>query len=272
MLLLALSITQGMGRWHTPALKVLPPFTANATLINGKGRYSGGPKSPLSVVNVEQGKRYRFRLVGASCDSWYNFTIDGHRMTIIEADGVEVVPQDVDWLQILAGQRYSVVVTANKRIDNYWIRAFPNHGNHTFIDGQNSAILRYAGAPTRDPTTNQTQASLHFEESQLHPLENLPVPGGHELGKADVVLTLVPGFVNNSFSVNGIHFSPPPAPVLLQILSGARHPTELLPSGSVYELPRNKVIEVHMPANDLTPGGAIGSPVSNTQRHICFCC
>lgn len=245
-----------------PARGIIAPFTPNSTTINGKGRYSGGPKTPLSVVNVEHGKRYRLRVIGASCDAWHNFTIDGHRMTIIEADGVEVVPREVDWLPVLAGQRYSVVVAANQPVDNYWIRALPNHGNRTFIDGQNSAILRYAGAPARDPVTNQGPATAHFEESQLHPLESHPAPGASELGKADVVISLVPGF-NKGFNVNGVRFRPPPAPVLLQILSGARHPTELLPSGSVYELPRNKVIEVHMPANDLTPGGARGSPVSD---------
>ncbi|KAG8221177.1 laccase [Butyriboletus roseoflavus] len=245
--------------WHVPSRKIAPPFTPNTTTINGKGRYAGGPKTPLSVVNVEHGKRYRFRIIGASCDAWHNFTIDGHRMTIIEADGVETIPEEVDWLQVLAGQRYSVVVTADQPVDNYWIRALPNHGNQTFIDGQNSAILRYASAPTRDPTTNQGPVVAHFEESRLHSLESRAPPGVPEVGKADVVLTLVPGF-NNSFNVNGVRFRPPPAPVLLQILSGARHPTELLPRGSVYELPRNKVIEVHMPANDLTPGGARGSP------------
>jgi FtsP/CotA-like multicopper oxidase with cupredoxin domain len=260
-----------MHRWHVPARLIAPPFTPNSTTINGKGRYLGGPKTPLSVINVEQGKRYRFRIIAASCDAWHNFTIDGHRMTIIEADGVEVVPQEVDWLPILAGQRYSVVVTANQPVDNYWIRALPNHGNRTFVGGLNSAILRYDGAPTRDPTTSQGPATAHFEESQLRPLESRTAPGASELGKADVVLSLVPGF-NKGFTVNGARFRPPPAPVLLQILSGARHPTELLPSGSVYELPRNKVIEVHMPANDLTPGGARGSPVSNPRRPICSYC
>jgi hypothetical protein len=29
----------------------------NSTLINGKGRYPGGPDVPLAVVNVQQGKR-----------------------------------------------------------------------------------------------------------------------------------------------------------------------------------------------------------------------
>ena len=34
----------------------------NSTVINGKGRYAGGPAAPLSVVNVSAGQRYRFRL------------------------------------------------------------------------------------------------------------------------------------------------------------------------------------------------------------------
>lgn len=47
----------------------------------------------------------------------------------------------------------------------------------------------------------------------------------------------------------------PTAPVLLQILSGAMDATSLLPAGSVYVLPPNKVIEVSI------PGLAIGGPV-----------
>lgn len=77
--------------------------TPDATLINGLGRYVNGPASPLSVINVVQGKRYRFRLVNIACDPNFNFTIDGHTMTIIEADGVETEPLLVDMIQIYAG-------------------------------------------------------------------------------------------------------------------------------------------------------------------------
>ena len=254
-----------MSRWHIPAKDIPPPFTPNTTTINGRGRYYGGPKTPLSVINVQHGKRYRFRLVGATCDAYHNFTIDGHRLQIIEVDGVEVVPDVVDWIQILAGQRYSVVVTADQPIDSYWIRAQPNHGNQSFANGQNSAILRYDGAPIQEPTTSQGPILARFDESRLRPLASRPAPGPPELGKADVVLNLVPGF-DRGFNINGVRYRPPPTPVLLQILSGARHPTELLPSGSVYELPRNKVIEINMPANDLMPGGARGSPVSYSDK------
>ena len=34
----------------------------------------------------------------------FNFSIDGHNMTVIEADGVETDPVTVDQLQIFAGQ------------------------------------------------------------------------------------------------------------------------------------------------------------------------
>lgn len=239
-----------------------PPYMANATLINGRGRYKGGPMSPLTVIEVEQGKRYRFRIIGASGDPWFNFTIDGHMMTVIETDGVETEPLVVDSLSVLAGQRYSVVVTANQTLGNYWIRALSNHPNQTFDGGQSSAILRYSGAPEQEPTTEHGPYVLPFRESDVHPLIAPGAPGIPEPGKADVNINLVPGNEDYHFTINGVSYVEPPLPVLLQILAGARHPSQLLPSGSVYELPRGKVIELSIPATDLTIGGASGGPVS----------
>jgi Multicopper oxidase len=120
----------------------------NSTLINGLGRYADGPAVPLAVVNVFFGRRsvsyfikclgllsnfsryvsYRLRLVSISCDPSFNFSIDSHTLTVIEADGINVQPLVVDSLEIFAGacvdffdflvvlidgktgQRYSVVV------------------------------------------------------------------------------------------------------------------------------------------------------------------
>ena len=47
-----------------------------------------------------------------ACDPYYNFTIDGHQMTIIEADGENTEPLTVDEIQIFTAQRYSFVVSA----------------------------------------------------------------------------------------------------------------------------------------------------------------
>ncbi|KAI6001779.1 laccase [Pisolithus albus] len=253
-----------LADWYhkTSPLLYNPPFTPDSTLINGLGRYPGGPASPLAVVNVTQGKRYRFRIIGASCDPWFNFTIDGHNMTIIEADGNEVEPVVVDSLPVYAAQRYSVVVTADQPVGNFWIRAVSNFPNQTFDGGLNSAILRYSGAPIEDPTTEPGPYVLPFDESALHPLHNSGVPGIPGVGNADVNINLVTGLdaAQGVYTVGGIPFVNPPLPVLLQILSSAQNATQLLPNGSVYELPPNKTIELSIPATDLTPGGALGGP------------
>ena len=46
---------------------------------------------------------YRFRLVSISCDPSFAFSIDNHTMTVIEVEGTNVQPLEVDSLQIFAG-------------------------------------------------------------------------------------------------------------------------------------------------------------------------
>jgi iron transport multicopper oxidase len=138
-----------------------------------EGRYPNGPAVPLSVINVVKGKRYRFRLIAMSCEPSFTFLIDGHNLTIIDADGENTVPLLVDSLVILAGQRYSVVFSANQAVGNYWLRANPSARGLPGFDGQcNLAILRYAGAPVADPTTTQTPNLRPLNETNLQPLTN----------------------------------------------------------------------------------------------------
>jgi iron transport multicopper oxidase len=42
-----------------------------------------------------------------SCHAYFTFSIDGHNMIVIEADGVNTEPVTVDSIQIFAGQQYS---------------------------------------------------------------------------------------------------------------------------------------------------------------------
>ena len=176
--------------------------------------------------------------------------------TIIEVDAVNVEPLVVDSIQIFAGQRYSFILETNQNVSNYWIRAAPQAGGVTFDGGLNSAILRYFGATEEDPTTTSA-LSNPMVETNLHPLTNAAAPGIPEQGKADVNLNFAIGFdfAAFQFNVNGATFIPPSVPVLLQILSGAQTAQDLLPTGSVYVLPANSVVEVSI------PGGAIGNPV-----------
>ena len=69
-----------LTRYHFVSTQAPVIAMANSTLINGLGRYAGGPKSPLAVINVSPKKRYRFRLISISCDPNFTFSIDGHNM------------------------------------------------------------------------------------------------------------------------------------------------------------------------------------------------
>jgi iron transport multicopper oxidase len=70
--------------YHTPALEAGYGPNQDSNLINGKGRYWGGPQEPLAVINVVQGKRYRIRLLAIVCHPNYVFSIDGHNFTYVD--------------------------------------------------------------------------------------------------------------------------------------------------------------------------------------------
>ncbi|KAE9403926.1 laccase lcc6 [Gymnopus androsaceus JB14] len=232
---------------------VLSILTPNATLINGLGRswFSTEP-TPLSVITVQQGLRYRMRTIHSGCDNPINVSIDFHPMLVIEADGIEHDPVPADGFQILVAQRYSFVLTANQSIDNYWIKANDVAGaaKNFFDGGINSAILRYIGAPDAEPTKNQTVPGRQLLETDLHPLINPEAPGGPVRDDVDVAMNLELFWevgtpeLGNFFFINGVQFHPPSVPVLLQIVSGAQPANALLPSGSVYNLPLNSSIQL----------------------------
>ncbi|KAJ3482311.1 hypothetical protein NLI96_g7062 [Meripilus lineatus] len=233
--------------YHQPSKDLPVPPTSWATLINGLGRSSNGSDTNLTVIEVEQGKRYRFRLVSLSCEPTYQFSIDGHTLTVIEAEGTNTQPVQASTIPIFASQRYSFVLEANQPVGNYWIRALPNFGNTSFAGGINSAILRYVGAPDEEPTKQLNSSAKPLVETDLHPLVPTPPPP-----HADLPLEFAFSFNNGRFYVNNVSFSSPSVPELLQILSGSQRPQDLLPQGSVYLLPKDSTIEIKM------PGGVIG--------------
>ncbi|KAF9058481.1 laccase lcc6 [Rhodocollybia butyracea] len=235
----------------------LADCVSDATLINGLGRSATGSlTSPLAVISVKQGTRYRFRLVSTSCDPNFVFSIDGHTFSVIEVDGVETDQVVADSIQIFAAQRYSFILNANQTVDNYWIRANPSGGATGFASGINSAILRYDGAADEEPTTTDTAANL-LQETSLHPLVNPGAPGLPTVDGADYNLNLQLGFSAGHFLINGVQFIPPSVPVLLQIISGTTNAADLLPPGSVYNLPLNKTIQITFNASSVA---AIGGP------------
>lgn len=83
---------------------------------------------PYAVVNVVQGKRYRYahsiglaiysnithvglrlRIFAISCRPFFTFSIDNHNITFMEADGIEHDPVTVQNVDVYAGESFEPV-------------------------------------------------------------------------------------------------------------------------------------------------------------------
>ncbi|GLJ51162.1 hypothetical protein SUGI_1088880 [Cryptomeria japonica] len=119
---------QAVGLSSNPLVWVGEP---QSLLINGTGQFNCSATnkycnatntqcSPL-VSPVQPGKTYRLRIASVASLAALNFVIQGHNMTVVEADGHYVEPVEVDNLDVYSGETYSVLITANQDpSQNYW--------------------------------------------------------------------------------------------------------------------------------------------------------
>ncbi|KAK7911605.1 Cupredoxin [Apiospora marii] len=66
------------------------------------------------TVHVEDGKTYLLRVVNLGNFVGAYFEVEGHQLTIVEADGVYLKPVTVDRLYLTVAQRYAVLLTLKK--------------------------------------------------------------------------------------------------------------------------------------------------------------
>ena len=143
-----------------------------SVLINGKGYYNCTEKGvpvgnaypyykpgsttyctegqcpPFETIEVSPNKKYRLRLGNTAELSFMNIVIQGHNMTVVEADGHPMEPMVVTSLDINSGQRYSVLITTDKPVGLYWINVKTRHRDGV-VNGQ--AILKYTGTNGSTP-------------------------------------------------------------------------------------------------------------------------
>ena len=204
-------------------------------LINGKGGNLN------HVVTVTKGVRYRFRIINSSAMMAFRVSFDGHEFQVIEVDGVDHYPLRAKSLEIYPGQRYSVVLTANQNIGNYFIRTQMINGPSSI---ETRAILRYSGAPIKVPTSSDNGGSDRMKEEDLSPLffdKALSDPNV----KADVTINLkftktVGATGNSIWTINNVDYQTPMKPLLYNILrENATVQKDFLRASNVYVL--NKV-------------------------------
>ncbi|KAG0306509.1 hypothetical protein BGZ98_002237 [Dissophora globulifera] len=188
----------------SPESRGMSPLPDNG-LINGKHTVDcstvkeGLPctQGERAIVHVVPNRRYRLRIVNTGAAAPFLFSIDNHTMQVIEADGVDLNPFMVDSLSINAGQRYSVIVSANQNVQNYWMRAEMGltcvHRNPDLVDPTIFGEVRYQGGGNAPPTTQshliptpalegepvpeKSAACRDIDLNMLHPLKPQPVLG-----------------------------------------------------------------------------------------------
>ena len=74
-------------------------------LVNGYG-----PRDNWTAL-FNPGERVRLRIINASAMTIFNVRIPGLRMTVVQADGLNVVPTEIDEFQIAVAETYDVIVT-----------------------------------------------------------------------------------------------------------------------------------------------------------------
>ncbi|KAK7464894.1 hypothetical protein VKT23_006103 [Stygiomarasmius scandens] len=245
--------------WHNSSIPLLQSFNdtgiipvSDSGTINGVGRFNGGPEVPFPVINVEPGKRYRFRIINQSVRSVFTVGFDNHNMTVIAADGQETEPHVVDSIEMLAGQRYDVVVTADQPIANYWLNAPYVGGAATRNPNQNAtlnrAIVRYAGAPDAEPEGPFTAPSVDgaLLESDLRPL--VPMAAPEPTHNLSFTLEVTDG--KAIWHINGVQYIPPKEPTLLQVLEGASNETDFDENENTFVFPPGSVVQVDFPPSD----------------------
>ncbi|KAG6882288.1 hypothetical protein C0993_011234 [Termitomyces sp. T159_Od127] len=155
-------------------------------------------------------------------------------------------------------------MNATQPVKNYWIRADPLSTRQTpgFDGWRNSAILRYAGAPAKGPTTNAI-SKYPLNEVNLHNRDHRKPPGEPRLSGADIVILIQQRYHEDTqlFDINNVTFRPPTVPVLLQILNGTYDIDSLMRKGSIYKLKANSSVEEQI--HGLSRGGPVlGSSIA----------
>ncbi|KAG0288202.1 hypothetical protein BGZ96_007990 [Linnemannia gamsii] len=186
--------------YHSPASQGNDPIPDNG-LINGRNSFDCSRDAqalfptgsectngaPLATFNFKARSTYRIRLINTGAFADFQFSIDNHELTVIEADGVDMEPVTVQRLPIHVAQRYSVLVHADQAVGNYYVRATMNtkcfFSSNPALDPFVKAVIHYTDAPDTQSVnsvdwTDPSMAPfcLDLALDMLHPYNAQPAP------------------------------------------------------------------------------------------------
>ncbi|KAK1266785.1 hypothetical protein QJS04_geneDACA000733 [Acorus gramineus] len=256
---------QAAGLNSIPFVWVKEP---QSLLINGRGKFNCSmvgtdqvcnttdPQCSPYVLTVVPGKTYRLRIASISSLSAFNFELEGHNMTIVEADGNYVEPFVVKNLNIYSGETYSVLVKANQDPSrNYWAALNVVSRNPATPTGV-GIINYYPNHPKKSPPSAPPTGPL-WNDTAYRIKQSLAIKArkGYAIPPpptSDRVITLlntqnkIDG--RTRWAVNNISFTLPDTPYLVALKERLHHAFNQSPAPDtynnsdgydIYDIPKN---------------------------------
>ncbi|KAL3624359.1 hypothetical protein CASFOL_033175 [Castilleja foliolosa] len=217
-----------IGDWYKTNHKTLKSIldkgnmlpSPDGVLINGQG-------SNHQQLTVEPGKTYRLRISNVGLRDSLNFRIQGHTMKLVEVEGTHVMQTTLNSLDVHVGQSYSVLITADQSVHDYYIIASTRFTSQVL---NATAILHYknskenAPGPLPLPPTDVQWSINQANSIRTNLTASGPRPnpqGSYHYGQINVSRTIrlanLAGLVNGKqrYSVNGVSFVPADTPLKL---------------------------------------------------------
>jgi FtsP/CotA-like multicopper oxidase with cupredoxin domain len=144
---------------------------------------------------LEPNKRYRLRIINVGSIATINVSVDGHVLTVIEADGTEIVPVNVTNLDVAVAQRYSVIIDTNQPAGEYFIRGTLTDDMLSYdnpaLNKDQRAILRYSNAPSSTAAPADAAPTIPgnftgFDATSLKPLHAQDPPNAYKQETLDI--------------------------------------------------------------------------------------
>ncbi|KAK9666720.1 hypothetical protein RND81_14G206200 [Saponaria officinalis] len=205
-----------------------------ATLDNGKklrladGVHINGRRANDAIFTVQRGKTYRFRISNVGLQNSINIRFQGHKMTLVEVEGTHTMQDHYSSLDIHVGQSYSVLVTADQDVKDYYIAVSTRFTNRIMTT---TGVLHYdgsdhpvSGTPPGGPTTEIGWSLSQARSIRTNLTASGPRPnpqGSYHYGEIPLDRTIILGSsaaqVNGKqrYAVNSVSFIPSDTPLKL---------------------------------------------------------
>ncbi|EOA88313.1 uncharacterized protein SETTUDRAFT_47020 [Exserohilum turcica Et28A] len=231
---------------------------------NTEGRFDT-PNSFLFNDNIKpfnlkllKGKRYLLRIVNTAAVACGTFHIDNYKLTVVEIDGVQMVPRDTDKILLCAGQSYGVVVKGQDE-PKHASRWYAEMETDMFTDGvpadeETSVIGRliYDMMEEIEEMENAMDFKARATPDTLDDFTMKPLDGQKLLGPANNRIE----FVTNQTYFKGIGtrtpmnvhpWVPPKVPTLYTAMTtGSMDPATYGPGVNPWIVKSGQIVQIHM--------------------------